>query len=305
MSTDRTVAGFDTGGTFTDFVLQNERGELQIWKRLSTPARASEAVFTGLTECWGPDLGGLALILGSTTLVSNCVIERKGADTALVTTAGHPDILEIGRELRADLYDLLIDRVTPLIPRARVFELRERIGADGRVITPLDPDGVQALFAWLDAAPVASVAVCLLHAYRNPAHEEHIGTLLAARYPELCISLSSQVAPEIREYERASTLAINAYAQPAIKSYLDGLKTEFAERGFRGAFLMMASHGGLLDNDAAARFPVRLMESGPAAGALAAAHVAPHARTAARSLVRHGRHDGEAVLDLRRSAGPR
>jgi N-methylhydantoinase A len=274
MSTQRTVAGFDTGGTFTDFVLQNERGELQIWKRLSTPAHPSEAVFTGLTECWGRDLDALTLILGSTTLVSNCVIERKGAVTALVTTAGHPDILEMGRELRADLYDLLIDRVTPLIPRTRVFELVERIAANGEIVTPIDAESVAALLEWLGTAPIDSVAVCLLHAYRNPRNEEEIGRRLAARYPDLCISLSSEVAPEIREYERASTVAINAYAQPAIKGYIGGLKSEFAARGFHGAFLMMASHGGLMDNDAASRFPVRLMESGPAAGALAAAHIA-------------------------------
>jgi N-methylhydantoinase A len=268
------IVGFDTGGTFTDFVVQNEHGELQIWKRLSTPERLSEAVFTGLTECWGNDLSDLSLILGSTTLVSNCVIERKGAQTAFVTTFGHADVLEIGRELRSDLYDLLVERVTPLISRSRVFELKERLGANGDVRTPLDPESLDALCRWLDDAPVASVAVCLLHAYRNPTHEEAVGERLRTRYPNMCISLSSQVAPEIREYERASTVSINAYAQPALQGYIDGLKTVFTDRGFNGAFLMMGSHGGLLDHETAARFPVRLLESGPAAGALAAAHIA-------------------------------
>jgi N-methylhydantoinase A len=268
------IAGFDTGGTFTDFVVQDERGELRIWKRLSTPEHPSAAVFTGLAECWGDDLGALSLILGSTTLVSNCVLERKGAVTALVTTRGHADVLEIGRELRSDLYDLLVDRVTPLIARERVFELDERLDATGDVRVALDPASLDALGGWLARAGAAAVAICLLHAYRNPVHERAVVDRIARTYPELCVSASSDVAPEIREYERASTVAINAYALPAIRGYLDELRTNFSGRGFGGVFLMMASHGGLLHSETAARFPVRLMESGPAAGALAAGHIA-------------------------------
>src|SRR5439155_5778969 len=134
-----------TGGTFTDFVLQDEQGEIQIWKRLSTPERPAAAVLTGLTECCGEDLAPVSLILGSATLVSNCVIERRGAATALVTTAGHGDILEIGRETRYDLYDLLIDRIPPLVPPSAVFELEERVLASGDVLTELHPASVEKL----------------------------------------------------------------------------------------------------------------------------------------------------------------
>src|SRR5262249_47237722 len=133
------IAAFDTGGTFTDFVLQDERGEIQIWKRLSTPERPADAVLTGLTECCGEDLAPVSLILGSATLVWNCVTERRGAATALARTRGHGDILETGRETRYDLYDLLIDRTPPLVPQGAVFELDERVTASGDVLIPLDP----------------------------------------------------------------------------------------------------------------------------------------------------------------------
>jgi len=268
------IAAFDTGGTFTDFVLQGAQGDIHIWKRLSTPEHPAEAVLMGLTECCGEDLAPVSLILGSTTLVSNCVIERRGAATALVTTAGHGDILEIGRETRYDLYDLLIERVPPLVPRSAVFELVERVAASGDILTPLDSSSVQALCGWLQRSRIISVAVCLLHAYRSPAHERAVARILSERFPKLCVSVSSDVAPEIREYERASTVVINAYVQPTLRGYVEGLQEIFAQRRFAGAFFMMASHGGLIDIDAATRLPVRLMESGPAAGALAAAHVA-------------------------------
>jgi N-methylhydantoinase A len=265
---------FDTGGTFTDFVLQDERGEIRIWKRLSTPDAPSEAVVAGLSESGTDDLSGVALMLGSTTLVSNCVLERKGASTALVATAGHADLLEIGREIRYDLYDLLIDRPQPLVPRRWVFEAAERIDATGAALVPLDPASVEAIADAIGTSPIRSVAVCLLHAYRQPAHERALGEALAARHPNLCVSLSSEVAPEIREYERASTTVINAYVQPVIQGYVSGLREVFGGKRFGGSFLMMASHGGLVDSRTAERFPVRLLESGPAAGALAAAHVA-------------------------------
>ncbi len=265
---------FDTGGTFTDFVLQDEQGEIRIWKRLSTPDAPSEAVVAGLSEVWADDLSGVSLILGSTTLVSNCVIERKGAPAALVATAGHADLLEIGREIRYDLYDLLIDRPVPLVPRRWVFEARERIDAAGAVVVPLDGASIEAIADAIGRSPIRSVAVCLLHAYREPRHEQALARALAARHPGLCLSLSSEVAPEIREYERASTTVINAYVQPVIQGYAGGLREVFGRRQFGGNFLMMASHGGLVDSRTAERFPVRLLESGPAAGALAAAHVA-------------------------------
>jgi N-methylhydantoinase A len=268
------IAAFDTGGTFTDFALQDEHGEIRIWKRLSTPERPADAVHTGLTESSGEDLAPVSLILGSATLVSNCVIERRGAAAALVTTAGHGDILEIGRETRYDLYDLLIDRIPPLVPQSAVFELEERVAANGDVLTPLDPGSVEKLCRWLERSSITSVAVCLLHAYRSPQHERAVARILAERFPELCISVSTDVAPEIREYERASTVVINAYVQPTIRGYVQELQHTFAQRRFAGAFFMMASHGGVIDIDTATRFPVRLMESGPAAGALAAAHVA-------------------------------
>jgi len=265
---------FDTGGTFTDFVLQDERGDIQIWKRLSTPDAPSDAVVTGLTECWGHDLSAVSLVLGSTTLVSNCVIERKGAPTALVSTKGHADVLEIGREVRYDLYDLLIDRPKPLVPRQWVFECNERLDAAGTMLVPLDSASAAAIAADLGRSPIRSVAVCLLHSYLNPKHERALAASLAAAHPDLVISLSSDVAPEMREYERASTTVVNAYVRPVLEAYVGGLRDVFAQRRFAGTFLMMASHGGLVESHTAEHLPVRLLESGPAAGALAAAQLA-------------------------------
>ena len=270
----RYALGIDIGGTFTDIVVyDHETGRQSSHKALTThddPARAAMQAFdTVLTE---HDIAAAEIgrVVHATTLFTNALIERKGARTGLLTTAGFRDIPEIGRERKYDLYDVNIARPEPLAPRRLRAEVRERIRVDGSVAEPLDGDGLAQTVDELVRLGVESLAVVFLHAYRNPAHEQAALELIEARHPDLAVSLSSAVAPEIREYERASTTLVNAFIKPLAARYLDHMAAELARRGVSATLFPMLSNGGLAGLDDAKRTPVQLLESGPAAGALAA-----------------------------------
>ncbi|MCU0494737.1 MAG: hydantoinase/oxoprolinase family protein, partial [Chloroflexaceae bacterium] len=266
--------GFDIGGTFTDFVLCDaETGHLETYKTLTTPDDPTRAVLEGVQALLarvGADGSALDLVIHGTTLITNALIERKGAKTALITTGGHGDVLEIAREMRYDIYDLLLVNPEPLVPRPLRFELSERLDGQGRVVRPVDEAQLHQLAERLAQEQVEAVAICLLHAYRNPAHEQQVAAVLRERLPGLAISLSSEVAPEIREYERMSTTVANAYVQPLAGRYLLSLQTQLQRLGYRRDLYLMLSSGGITVAETAARFPIRLVESGPAAGALVA-----------------------------------
>ncbi|MBP7002163.1 hydantoinase/oxoprolinase family protein [Amaricoccus sp.] len=266
---------FDTGGTFTDFALLDDRGELHLHKVLSTPLNPAEAVVQGvgeLLDAHGADIDLDALqVLGATTVVTNAVLERKGVETGFVTTAGFQDMLRIRNEGRYDLYDLNIKYPDPLVTRANSFGAEERVAADGEIVTELNEDAVREIAGELRDRGIRSVAVCLLHAYKYPSHEKRIAALLREEAPDIFVSLSSDVCPEVREFDRASTTVINAYTRPQMAGHVAHLESEFANKGIRRQVLWMTSAGGLVPSRRAAELPVRLIESGPAAGAVAAA----------------------------------
>ncbi len=266
--------GIDIGGTFTDFVLVDtlER-RIHLGKRLTTHDNYLEAVLGGIGDVLGQagitpaDVDG---IVHGTTLVTNTVIERKGARTALITTEGARDVIEIATEMRYNSYDLGIVRVEPLVPRHLRFEIPERMGADGSVLKALELSGVPAIVQALRKSGVRSVAVSLLHSYANSAHEHAVGDAIASIFPEAEITLSSVLVPEIREYERTSTAIVNAYVKPMAAQYLREMERQLKEHGIRSRLYLMLSNGGLAPVEEAVAAPVRLLESGPAGGAEAA-----------------------------------
>lgn len=264
--------GADIGGTFTDLVMSDVDGQLTIHKLLTTPTKPDDAVMTGSTTLGGANLSGLDHLIHGTTLFTNALIERKGARTALITTLGFRDAIEIGREHRYDMYDLYMQRPAPIAPRYLRFEVIERMRVDGGVHTPLDEASLEPILQALVTERVEAVAVSLLHAYANPAHEQRIGEILRARLPDLAVTLSSELVPEIREYERSSTALANVYVQRTAELYLNRLRERLDQAGHQGDLFIMQSNGGVCDIETATRFPIRLVESGPAAGALAAAH---------------------------------
>ncbi len=268
--------GCDIGGTFTDFVLLDEAtGGFTVEKVLTTPADPSEAVDDGVARLLARHPGFVAAtehVIHGTTLVINAVIERKGARTAVIATRGFADILEMRREIRYDIYDIGAVYPAPLVERNWRREVTERVGSDGRVLAPLDEADARRALDALAAEGVESVAVCLLHAYANPAHERALERLAAAR-PALAVSLSSEVLPEIKEFERTATTAVNAYVKPLVARYLERLEERLAARGLRRRLFMMLSGGGITATPTACKFPVRLIESGPVGGALAAVHL--------------------------------
>ena len=270
----------DIGGTFTDVVLDGD-GERFATKVLTTHDAPAAGALAGLDEvlrAGGRRPQDIALVLHGTTLATNALIERRGATLALITTAGHRDALEMAYENRFEQYDVNIDRPPPLVPRHRRLTVPERLNAAGEVLVPLDEDAVHGLVPTLAAQGVTSVAVGLLHAYANPAHERRIGAILQARLPDVSVTLAAEVCPEIREFDRLSTACANAYVKPLMASYLRHLAAALAARGLRCPFLMMTSGGGLTDIETAVRFPVRLVESGPAGGAILASRVAERLR---------------------------
>ncbi|MGH2533769.1 MAG: hydantoinase/oxoprolinase family protein [Thermomicrobiales bacterium] len=268
--------GVDIGGTFTDLLLFDEHvGAFAIAKVLTTPDDPARAVREGivhLLETANIAPARVSRIVHGTTLVTNALIERKGARTALITTRGFRDAVEIAREHRYDLYDLFIERAEPLVPRPLRFEVNERILADGSVLTPLDRAEVIDVAERMQALGVDAVAIALLHSYRNPAHEQQIEAILREIYPGLIVSTSADVMPEIREYERTSTTIANVYTRPLVDRYLAELERSIQALGISAPIFIMLSSGGVCSVDVARRYPVRLLESGPAAGAIAAAH---------------------------------
>ena len=268
--------GVDIGGTFTDVVL-DVAGQRHSTKVLTTYAAPEEAIVQGLHRVCalaGIAPSALTQIIHGTTLATNALIERRGAKTALITTQGFRDVIEMRSESRFEQYDLNLTLPEPLLPRNRRYTVAERIGARGDVLIALDRAEVEGLCDTLRAAGYQSIAVGLLHSYANPAHERLIRSVLEDRLPGVMISLSSEVSPQMREYERFNTTVANAYIKPLMKSYLDRLAERLAAEGAACPIFLMHSGGGIISLQSAAEFPVRLVESGPAGGAVFAAGIA-------------------------------
>jgi N-methylhydantoinase A len=269
--------GTDIGGTFTDlFAVELESGRSLTAKVLTDHENPTASVSRGIEQMIAAGLNPAAVsrVLHGTTLVTNALIQRRGARAALLGTEGFRDALEIGTEHRFDLYDLDIQKPRPIVPRHLRRPIRERVLADGSVELPLDEAQARAEIADLLEQGVESIAICLLHAFRNPVHERRLRDIIADMAPAMHVSLSSEVAPEIREYERASTAAINAYVAPVVGPYLRALRQQMERMDVRGSLLVMQSNGGTAVAETASQFPVRLLESGPAAGAIGAAYIA-------------------------------
>jgi len=268
--------GVDIGGTFTDLILIDDAtGALTVGKSLTTPSDPSLAVAEVLQDALeradaiGSDV---QRVVHGTTLVTNSIIERKGARTALLTTRGFRDAYEIAREHRYELYDLFLELPTPLVPRHLRLEVDERVYADGSVAQAPDPDAVARLVAELRDKGIEAIGVCFLHSYANPDHEQLVGAIIGEVAPGVRVSLSSDVVPEIREYERTSTTVANVYVQGLVERYLTELVKRLRGLGIEAELFLMLSAGGISTVETAARFPIRLLESGPAAGALASAY---------------------------------
>ena len=268
--------GVDIGGTFTDVAL--EIGERRFTGKILTTPHAPEdgvlAALRSVTAEAGVEPGEVGVIIHGTTLATNALIERKGARTALLTTEGFRDVVEIRHENRFEQYDVNIDLPPPLVPRRLRLPVRERIDAQGEVLVPLDESSVARAIETLAAQQVEAVAVGLLHSFTNPDHERRLGDAIARRLPQVAVTLSCDVSPEMREYERFSTACANAYLQPLIGRYLVKLARELLRAGFHCPLLLMTSGGGITTTETAIRFPVRLVESGPAGGAIFAACIA-------------------------------
>jgi len=275
--TNEYQVGIDIGGTFTDVViLDPASGRLSLGKRLTStdnPARAVTEVLREMLERDGVAARQVVKAIHGTTLVTNLIIERKGASTGLLTSRGFRDALEIGREMRYDIYDIFLELPRPLVPRRQRLEVAERLDHRGQVLTPLTPEEAERAVSRFLALGVESAAISLLHSFRNPAHERMLRDLILAKRPGFPVSLSSEVAPEVREYERTSTTVANAYVMPAVRRYMEILEKGLAELGIGGRLYIILSNGGITSPQTAGRYPIRLLESGPAGGALAAAWV--------------------------------
>lgn len=265
--------GCDIGGTFTDFVLLNDQtGEMQINKCLTTPQDPSDAVEQGMRELEQKSPGfvrQLDEVIHGTTLVINSIIERKGAKTGLITTEGFKDVLELGREIRYAPYDIFAEFPKPLIPRRFRLEVDERIRSDGTVLRSLDPEDAREVVGKLIEMGVESIAVCLLNSFENPTHELKIKEIIQKEAPDISVSISYEVLPQIREYERTSTTVTNAYVKPLTGRYLTKLSERLESIGSEGKLFIMLSSGGITSVETAAEFPVRIIESGPTAAVIA------------------------------------
>src|SRR5947209_17213372 len=268
--------GVDIGGTFTDVALVDDAsGHIGVAKVPTTPSDLTEGVLCALDMAmrrYQVAPAEVELLSHATTVVTNAILEETGARAALITTRGFRDVLELRRSARADLYDLFQDAPATLIPRRRRFEITERIGADGAVVTPPAENEVDGLVAALEAARVDAVAISLLFSFLNPEHEQRLGARLRAALPDLPVYLSSEVLPEIKEFERTSTTAVCAYAGPILSSYLERLNQVTRSRALPPLFLM-GSNGGILEAAEAIAMPAIALESGPAAGVVPAALV--------------------------------
>ena len=268
---------FDIGGTFTDFALcDTATGRVDVWKVLTTPDEPARAVIESLAAriragSIAPHM--IAGVLHATTIATNAILERKGSRTALITTAGFRDVLIIGRQKRYDTNNLHLDKPVPLVERADIFEVPERAAADGSVIVPIDATAAHDVAARVRDGGYRSVAVAFLHAYANASHEQAMGDCLAAVAPGLPVTLSSALSPKFREYERTSTAVANAYVKPLVVSYIAALQGALGELGIDAELAIMQSNGGLMTAELARASPIRIIESGPAAGVLMAADV--------------------------------
>lgn len=269
--------GLDVGGTFTDFVISDRtNGTLRFFKTPSTPADPSEAIVQGVREMLSlfevaPD--EVEYLGHGTTVATNMIIERRGVRTGLLTTRGFRDVLAIGRQTRPSLFDPAVGKPEPLVPRSRRLEIDERLDASGAEVRPVDPSSLTEALEAHRLSKVESVAICFLHSYRNPAHEQAVREQVAARLPGVYVSVSSEVLPEFREYERTSTTVLNAYVGPKMKHYLDRLRTNIAAAGIKVEPLTIHSNGGLLPIKTVEQLPVLTCLSGPAAGVVGAASV--------------------------------
>ncbi|WP_394972642.1 hydantoinase/oxoprolinase family protein [uncultured Croceitalea sp.] len=272
--------GIDIGGTFTDFVLfNNENNQLYFAKTLTTYPDPTVGIFNGIKEIeekFNFPVKNMNGIVHGTTLVTNAVIERKGAKTAFITTKGFEDVLEIGREMRYDIYDIFLTMPKPLVPRNLRMGVSERVDIHGNVVTPIDENSMENLASTLKENGIEAVGVCLLNSFANTSHEKRLGEYLSKHVPEMYYSLSSEIMPEIREYERSSATAMNAYVQPITDKYLKDFETQLRKSGFDGNVNIMISSGRLTTIDGARKSPIHLLESGPAGGAMAGVFFGKH-----------------------------
>ena len=268
---------FDIGGTFTDFVLHDAANDVTHTLKIpSTPDDPGQAVISGFNELLqltGTKAEALSGVLHATTIATNAILERKGAATGLITTEGFRDVLIIGRQKRYETYDLYIDKPEPLIPRQHILEVSERLDQSGDVIVELDMASVDRAIDALLTTDRETVAVSLLHAYANPTHELAIRDRINARAPNISVSLSSDVSPKFREYERTNTTVANAYITPTVDRYLSALQSALKQQGYQQELFIMQSSGGLVTPAMAKTYPIRIIESGPAAGVLMAGQV--------------------------------
>ncbi|WP_298477771.1 hydantoinase/oxoprolinase family protein [uncultured Maribacter sp.] len=272
--------GIDIGGTFTDFVLfEDASNQLYFAKTLTTYPDPTVGIFNGIKELeakFGFPVKEIDAIVHGTTLVTNAVIERKGAKTAFITTKGFEDVLEIGREMRYDIYDIFLTMPKPLIPRNLRMGVSERVDTHGNVLTKLNETHLAPLAKALKDNGIEAVGVCLLNSFANTKHEKVLGEFLSKNVPDIYYSLSSEIMPEIREYERSSATAMNAYVQPITDKYLKDFETQLRESGFQGNINIMISSGKLTTIDGARKSPIHLLESGPAGGAMAGVFYGSH-----------------------------
>ncbi|MBI4192445.1 MAG: hydantoinase/oxoprolinase family protein [Betaproteobacteria bacterium] len=264
--------GVDIGGTFTDLVALDETtGRVSRTKSLSTPRHLAKGVLSAILKA-GIPLNQAGMFVHGSTIAINALLQLDGAETALITTRGFRDVLEMGRKNRPDMYNLFFKRPPVLVPRERRFEVAERLDAGGAVLSPVDPDEVETLVAALPPT-VTALAVCLLHSYTNPDHERLVGSVVRNRRPDLYLSLSSDISRERQEYERTSTAVLNAYVGPKVSSYLVDLRADLTSRGLGETMFITQSNGGMMTIDMAVEQPLRTMESGPAAGVIGTAYI--------------------------------
>ncbi|HEX6480839.1 MAG TPA: hydantoinase/oxoprolinase family protein, partial [Ktedonobacteraceae bacterium] len=267
--------GVDIGGTFTDLVVFDDAtGSFAVGKTLTTPRDPSKAVETLVLESLEREevaIGSVQQLIHGTTLVTNAIIERTGSRTALLATQGFRDSIEIGRENRYELYDLMLEMPQPLVPRYLRFGVPQRTLADGTTLQELDGAFVERLASELVTNGIEAVAIAFLNSFTNASAEREARAIISRVAPDMRVSVSSEVVPEIREFERTSTTIANVYVQDRVEKYLRELQTRLDRIGFQGSLFLIISSGGIVTVDTAIRFPVRLLESGPAGGALAAA----------------------------------
>ncbi len=276
-SQGRVRIGIDVGGTFTDVALETSDGRLETSKVPTTPRAPERGVMTGVRlalEKAGIGVDAVRSVIHGTTLATNALIERRGARTALVCTRGFRDTLRLAYENRYDQYDIWLNKPEPLVPRHLTWPVTERMDVNGTPLIELDETSVLAIAGKIRDEQVESVAIGLLHAYANPRHEERVRDLIVRECPDVSITLSSEACPEVREYERLTTTVCNAYVRPLMARYLGALAAELADAGIPGPLLLMTSGGSICSLETAMSFPVRLVESGPSAGAVLAAKVA-------------------------------